>query len=113
MAVVFLRNKDKVSKSDIKKASEEYGDYIKVVVDIQTKDVTIGGEWHADGEKVLLEKDSKQKNVWGGGVDLRAKKVDVSALINIDPRRGNDSMEILDKSIRDKFVSVTTRKFGL
>ncbi len=60
--------KDKVTSEDIVKASEEYGDFVKVDIDIRTSLMTIGGEWHADGEKVLLKNGSKQEDVWGGGI---------------------------------------------
>lgn len=39
------------------------GDMVKVVVDIDRKIMTIGGELHADGEQLLLSDGSRQENL--------------------------------------------------
>lgn len=111
MAVVLI--KDKVSAEDIKKASEEHGDYIKIEVDVRNGLMAIGGEWHADGEKVLLENGSQQADVWGGGLVQSSGQIDFNSLINTKPKQGNMSQEILDKEIRDKFSTAVKSKFGL
>lgn len=110
MAVVFI--KDKVSKKDIEKASEEYGDFIKVDIDIRTKMMTIGGEWHSDGEKVLLENGSQQENIWGGGVDLESGVITYTSMINIRPEN-NPSQSILDVKVREEFERILKQKFNL
>ena len=111
MAVVFIENR--VAPDDIKKAQEEYGSYIKIVVDVENELIVIGGEWHADGEKLLLEKGASQRNIWGGGIDSDTKNIDTVALINLRPGLDNNSQEILDKKIRDEFVKIVKEKFGL
>ncbi|MBU2592690.1 hypothetical protein KKD61_04500 [Patescibacteria group bacterium] len=85
---------DRVTPEDIKKAKKDYGGYIKVVVNITTGEMVIGGQWHADGEKILLES-GRQQDIWGGGIDLKNNKIDLIALINLRPGFGNDSQEIL------------------
>lgn len=94
------------TEDDIKKASEELGDYIKIIVDIVRYKVAIGGELHADAEKLMIEQGSKQKDIWGGGIDLATKKLFTNAMINIRPNQGNDSMEILDQDARQVFLEV-------
>lgn len=111
MSVVII--KDKVTPKDLKVASQDYGEYIKVVIDIETEMAAIGGQWHADGEAELLKLDSKQKNIWGGGLDLKRKIIETSALINIRPRQGNASQEILDLKIKEKFTRIVKDKFGI
>ena len=111
MAVVLI--KGKVTKEDIKKAQEEYGEYIKIDVDIESGLMTIGGEWHADGEKVLLKNGSKQEDVWGGGIDMGSKEIDFNSLINTKPKQENNSQEILDIKIRGEFEKVVKDKFDL
>lgn len=111
MGIVVIQ--DKVTKSDIKVASEEYGDYIKVVVDIKTGVMAIGGEWHADAEKELIKLGSKQEDIWGGGIDTMSNTVETIALINIRPGVGNDSQEILDKELRERFIEIVKTKFGI
>ena len=111
MAVVLI--KDQVNGEDLKIAQEEYGDFIKINIDIETGLMTIGGEWHADGEKVLLENGSKQIDIWGGGINMIDKSIDFNSLINIRPGQDNNSQEILDKKVREKFAKVLKKKFNL
>ena len=111
MAVVFV--KGKVSEVDLKIAQEDYGKYVKVVADVESDLMTIGGEWHADGEKVLLEVGAEKDSIWGGGIDLDTKNIETIALINLRPSLGNNSQEILDKDIREKFVSMLKQKFAI
>ena len=110
MAVVKI--KEGVTKEGLKRAREEYGDFIKVVVDINKRAMVIGGEWHADAEKMLLDSGSQQENIWGGSVDLSTRAIDVIALINIRPRHGNDSQEILDLKVKEKFIQIVKEKFN-
>ncbi|OGF20945.1 hypothetical protein A2Y83_00795 [Candidatus Falkowbacteria bacterium RBG_13_39_14] len=52
--MVIIR--DKISLEELKKMAEEsFGDFVKVVVDIDRKMMAIGGELHADGEALLLK----------------------------------------------------------
>lgn len=110
MGVVVIQ--DKVAKPDIKVASEDYGDYVKVAVDVKKGAMAIGGEWHADAERELIKLGSRQEDIWGGGVNSKNRKVDYNALINIRPNKDNDSMEIINQSIKDKFAEVVKNKFG-
>ena len=63
----------------------------------------MGGEFHADAEKLLLESGSKQADIWGGGVDLEDEKFVVNAIINLRSGR-NDSADILDAKTRETFL---------
>ena len=110
MAVVYI--KDIVAPNDIKIAQEEYGSYIKIVVDVEREVMTIGGEWHADGEKILIEKGSEQSNVWGGGIETDLNNIETIALINLRTNI-NNSQEILDAKIRELFVKIIKDKFQL
>jgi hypothetical protein len=102
--IVFLNKK--ASKEDIEQAKEEFGDYIKITIDIEEKVLAIGGELHADAEELLIKRGSKQINIWGGGLDLVSDRIDTQAVINLRPRQGNDSMEILNPEIRRKFIKI-------
>ncbi len=103
---------DKIlSKEEIKKIQKEYGNYVKVTADLENGWMIVGTKLHADGEKVLLEKGSMQDNIWGGGISLKDKIIDTTAVLNIRPRLGNDSMEILDSEKRERFVKIVKRYF--
>lgn len=103
MSIVILAKK--VTTADIEKASEDYKTYIKITADIKKEVIAIGGEYHADAEKLLLEKGSLQKNIWGGGVDLNLKRFETNALVNLRPNQ-NNSTEILDEKVREKFIKI-------
>lgn len=103
MSIVILSKK--ASNEDLKKASHDYKNYIKITADIEKEIVAIGGEYHADAEKLLLEKGSLQKNIWGGGVDLVLKRFETNAMINLRPPQ-NSSTEILDVKTREKFLKI-------
>jgi len=100
-----------LTEEEIKKIREEFGDYIKITADVETENIIVGCELHADGEKMLLEKGSKQGDIWGGGIDLKDKIIDTTAVLNIRPSLGNDSMEILDSTRREKFVKIVKKYF--
>ena len=103
---------EKISAEQLEKAKEDYGEYVKVVVDIDKKILSAGGEWHADGEKVLLEQGSRQDDLWGGGVDLKTGDIDYVSLINTRPRL-NSSQEVSDEKIRKVMREVMGVVFGL
>lgn len=109
--MIILLFNQKPTKEQLAKAAKEFEDYIKVVVDTNKEIIAMGGELHTDCEQVLLENGSKQENLWGGGIDLVSKKIDCTALSNIRPGQGNDSMEILDPRIRKKFVKIIKKYF--
>ena len=100
---------EKATKEDLKSATKEFGDYIKIVADLEKEIVAIGEKFHADAEKVLIENGSEQKNLWGGGLDLHSGRVDFQAIINIRPNQNNDSMEILDPEIRKVFQQISEK----
>ena len=102
----------KLSKDEILDIQKKYGDYIKLTIDIRKKLVVAGGELHADGEKILLKKGSYQNDIWGGGINLKDRLIDTTAVLNIRPRLNNDSMEILDSNVREKFQSIIKKYFA-
>lgn len=102
--------KETLTKKDLDKAREDYKFYIKITVDIRQKIVVLGGTYHADAEKLLLDKyNSVNKNIWGGGFNLKTKKFETNAIINIKPRI-NESMEIIDEKLRRAFLKLIRSK---
>jgi hypothetical protein len=100
-----------LTKKEIDALKKKYGDYVKLTIDIENEKVVAGGELHADGEKILLEKGSDQKDIWGGGINLSDKIIDTTAVLNIRPRLGNNNLEILDPDIRKKFHAIIKKYF--
>ena len=67
-------------------AKNQFGDFVKAVVDIQRDIMAIGGELHADEEALLIEQGSSQENLWG--INLYPEKteeewLEFNSLINI------------------------------
>lgn len=106
MAVVVVDHK--VTPKDLEIAKQEYGEFIKIVVDVSTQAITIGGEWHADGEAQLLNLGSKQSDLWGGGIDLLTNEITFSAMTNIKPGV-NSGHVILDSQTRENFVRIVNK----
>lgn len=100
---MIINKTDPFTKEEIEQLKEEFGFYIKIVIDVEKKICIAGMNMHYDGEKILLDQGSNQINLWGGGVDLETKKIDFNSFINIRPNQNNDSNEIQDLDIRDQF----------
>jgi hypothetical protein len=80
-----------------------FGDMVKVVVDVRIRIAAVGGELHADAEQILLERGSRQEDLWGANYypdEGRDGCIEYTALINIRPSQENRSMEIADDGIR-------------
>ncbi len=102
-----------LTANKIKELNNKYGNYFKLTIDTEEGKIVAGCELHADGEKILLEKGSKQENIWGGGIDLVNKEIDTTAVLNYRPNLNNNSMEILDPVIRNKFIVVVKNIFAV
>lgn len=103
----------KLSKEDVKTSLEDYSGYIKITVDLEKEIVIIGGEYHADAEKLMVEKfDSKRSSIWGGGYNVMTKQFEVNAMLNLKPSI-NDSLEVLDPKTRNRFLKVVKNKLGI
>jgi hypothetical protein len=95
------------SPDEITQLQEEFDTYIKTVIDLENEICSAGMNRHFEGEQILLSKDSKQANIWGGGIDLETKEIDYNSFINIRPRDNNTKNEIQDPAIREKYLRLT------
>jgi hypothetical protein len=92
-----------------------FGDMVKYVVDIERRLAAVGGELHADAEQLLLERGSRQVDLWGAnyypgkGPD---DCIEYTSLINIRPAQGNRTMLIADPSVRERVREVTFALIG-
>ncbi len=111
MAELYLDNMDiiliqgkRIASAQLKESCDAwFQDMVKVVVDVERGMICVGGNLHADGEKILLEDGSKQSNIWGANFYPRhspEERIEYTALINIRPAQNNPSMEILDPELR-------------
>ncbi|HEX9697374.1 MAG TPA: DUF5674 family protein [Actinomycetota bacterium] len=85
-------------------AEDSFGDLVKAVVDIDQRVMAIGGELHADEEQFLIEKGSKQPNLWG--INLYPAEhgtenwLEYDSMINLRPSQKNRSRSVDDPKIR-------------
>lgn len=91
---------------------QDLGTYIKLAVDIDRGILAGGGAMHADCEAALLLDGSQQVAIWGADWIPASYQVAFESLINIRPREGNRSMEILDPEIREGVARITVRLLG-
>lgn len=96
------------TEAQIREMLAEFSDYIKVVVDLEREALAGGGKLHADCEQELLRQGSRQKDLWGGGVDLFNNQIEFNSLTNIRPPQ-NPSQEILDPDVRQRFELIVRR----
>ena len=85
---------------------------IKAVVDLKKEIIALDGELHADLEALLIEKDSRQENLWGINLYLEKplkERIEYTALINIRPSQDNPSMEVENTRIRKKIGEVVNK----
>ena len=99
------------TKEEIEKLKEQFGTYIKTVIDIQEKVCSAGADRHFDSEKILLEQGSRQSDLWGGGIDVETKAIDCKSFINIRPSDNNRTNEVLDPQIRKRLEEITNYFF--
>lgn len=102
--------KKKTPMTEVERLAEEtFGEMAKGVVDITKKVMALGGELHADSEAVLLEKGSKQRDLWGINIypqKSKEERIEFSSLINIRPTQGNRSLDIKDENLRKQIRQI-------
>jgi len=107
---------DEISTDEVKEIAKEfYKTMIKGVVDIEQEIIVLGGEYHMDANVILLEKGSKQKDIWGFNINIDKPTdsdewIEYISLINIRPLQNNKSMEIQDENIRYKVKDIIKKK---
>ena len=109
---IVLVNKP-VTKSFLKEiALKRFGDMIKAVVDIEKGILALGAELHADEESYLLERGSRQENLWGINLypDLGFPQcVEFDSMINIRPSQNNRSRSVENPELRDKITDTVLK----
>jgi Protein of unknown function (DUF5674) len=85
--------------------------YIKTVVDIRKRILAGGGAMHSDCETILLERDSRQENIWGASWNPLAWTIVYESMVNLRPRQ-NRSMQILSAPIREQVQLVIHNLLG-
>jgi hypothetical protein len=91
-------------------AKKMYGSLVKADVDIVKKILIVDMGMHADGEAYLMENGSKQNDLWG--INLHPDDygtddfIEFDSMINIRPRQGNASKDVLDPHKKQQIISI-------
>lgn len=106
-----MKQVDKISLADLKKcAADRYGDFVKAVVDLEKKLVVVDAEMHYDEEQFLLERGSRQKDLWGINLYPEAygtgNFIEYDSMINVRPAQGNPSRKVLDKDLQQQISAL-------
>ena len=95
---------DRISRADLARlAEEQFGDWIKAVVDVSPGLMAIGGDLHEDDEAALLVDGSRQRDLWGINlypVENGSDWIEFDSMINLRPSQGNSSRGVDDEQIR-------------
>jgi hypothetical protein len=84
-------------------ASNQFGDMVKAVVDVERGIMALGGELHSDEEAILLDDGSSQRNLWGINLYPSAEEaewIEYDSMINVRPSQGNRNRGVEDAAIR-------------
>lgn len=109
----LVHPKEKIGKQELRQmAASMFGNLVKAVVDVEKSIMAVGGELHADEETFLLDKGSKQEDLWG--INLYPDKpdkewIEFDSVINLKPAFGNKSRGIDDPKIREKIITVISQ----
>jgi hypothetical protein len=91
-------------------AKKMYGSLVKADVDIAKKILILDMGMHSDGEAYLMENGSGQNDLWG--INLHPEDygtddfIEFDSMINIRPRQGNASKDVLDPHTRNQIISI-------
>ncbi|MDO8469830.1 MAG: DUF5674 family protein [bacterium] len=111
MAIRIIRTP--ITRSELAEiASEEFGDVVKVVVDVRQGIMAVGGELHADEEVLLTEEaGSVREDTWGINLYPQQEEdwVEFDSMINLKPSLGNRSRGVENAEIRGKILAVIER----
>ena len=106
--------KDKITQAELNTlAQEQYGNFIKAVIDIEQGVLGVGGELHVDIQSVLIEKENSQaQNTWG--INLYCDKsgedfIEFDSMINLKPVLGNKTRGVKDIEIRNKISEIVNK----
>jgi len=99
-----------LSDKEINQILDKFGNYFKIMADIELGLMVVGCKLHVDAVPMLKGKGGVENDMWGGWVNLEDKMIETNAVWNI--RDGNPSMEILDNEVRSRFINLVKEYFG-
>ncbi|MBI1984880.1 MAG: hypothetical protein HYS60_02085 [Candidatus Wildermuthbacteria bacterium] len=103
-----------VDKEELKEIAKSYAwDAVKAVVDVEQEIMAIGGEFHADEEALLMEKEgSRRESTWG--INLYPEEsgenfIEFDSMVNLKPAFGNRSRNVEDALLQKKIREIVVK----
>lgn len=105
---------DKISITELKKiAQSRFGNMIKAVIDVDKETIVIDADLHSDQEAFLLERGSKQENLWGinlyPGLFGSDDFIEFDSMINLRPSHGNMTRGVDNLKIKKKIKNIVNK----
>lgn len=111
MEIKIVKKEELITKEELKQMAEQaFGNLVKAVVDVEQEIMAVGGEFHADEEVLLMEREkSKREHTWG--INLRFDKagedwIEFDSIINLKPVFGNRTRGIDDQKTKEKIIKI-------
>lgn len=86
------------------------GDFVKAVVDIEQGIMAVGGEFHADEEVLLMEREgSKREHTWGINLRINVPEdqwIEFDSMVNLKPGFGNRTRGVENEATREKIKKI-------
>jgi len=105
---------EQISIKELKEmSSKKFGNLVKAVVDVEKEVLVVDAELHSDQEAYLLERGSKQENLWGINIypELTGDdRIEFDSMINLRPSQNNNSRGVEDEEIQKKIVDIVNSK---
>ena len=102
--------RERISRADLARmAEDQFGDWIKAVVDLSRGIMAVGGDLHADDEAALLADGSRQQDLWGINLypgESGSDWIEFDSMINVRPGQGNRSRGVDDERTRTRIREV-------
>jgi hypothetical protein len=105
---------DGITVAELARLAEgRFGGLVKAVVDVGRGMMAIDADMHADEEADLLERGSRQADLWG--VNLYPDRfgtpdfIELDSMINIRPSQGNRTRSVDDPAARAAVEAVVAR----
>jgi hypothetical protein len=93
-------------------AEGSFGEMTKAVVDVAQEIMAVGGELHSDEEAFLLERGSRQADLWGINLYPNTNlpdMVEFDSMINVRPGQGNRSRSVESQELRQRITDIVRK----
>jgi len=105
---------ESISLAELRKMAEErFEILVKAVVDVKKEIMAVDAELNADEEALLLEKGSRQEDLWGINIYPEmpeTERIEFDSLINLRPSQGNRTRGVDAPEIRQKIIKIVNKR---